>query len=77
MKRLVISLPDDLYSQLEIEAQENNISMAELTRRAIYEYLNAPATSNSLLEAYIEGIAGKTARKGGKIASHGGKRPGA
>lgn len=75
MKRLIISLPDDLYSQLETEAKEKGISMAEQTRRALYEYLNAPATPNSPLDSYIEGIAGKTARNGGKIAGHGGSRP--
>lgn len=86
MKRLIISLPDGLYSQLEALAsevhiseagKEYHVSMAEITRRALYDYLNSPSHNDSALPGYIEGIAGKSAQHGGKIAGHGGNREGA
>lgn len=86
MKRIAVSLPDDLYAQLAALAHElqvdeagqlYQVSMSELARRAIYDYLNAPFHDDSPLPAYVEQLSGKTPRAGGCIATHGGQRPGA
>jgi hypothetical protein len=86
MKRIAISLPDDLYAQLEAlaqeiqvseDGQEYRVSMSEIARRAIYDYLNAPYHDDSPLPTYVEQISGKKPRAGGKISGHGGKRQGA
>jgi hypothetical protein len=84
--RIAISLPQDLYEQLLSVAQEIHItesgqiyhlSMSEIARRAIYDYLNAPYHDDSPLPHYVTQLGGKELRAGGKIASHGGKRPNA
>jgi hypothetical protein len=86
MKRIAITLPDDLYTQLESisqeiqvreDGQEYRVSMSEIARRAIYDYLNAPYHDDSPLPSYVEHLSGKEPRAGGKIAGHGGKRQGA
>jgi hypothetical protein len=65
MKRFMLSIPDELYEQLKEHAEGNERSMADEARRAIHEWLNAPAMSTPLL-------AGKET-----IPQRGGKRRGA
>lgn len=65
MKRFVVSLPDEMYTDLEAAANDAEIPMAELVRHALYEYLHAPALTTPLLAGQ------KTA------APRGGKRAGA
>jgi hypothetical protein len=65
MKRLSISIPDELYQQLEEAAANSERSLADEIRRALHEWLNAPALSTPLM-------AGKDT-----IPKRGGKREGA
>jgi len=66
MKRFILSIPDDMLEQLREAAEEHGeMTMAEIARHAIYEYLNAPALTTPLL-------AGKKT-----AAPRGGKRTGA
>jgi CopG-like RHH_1 or ribbon-helix-helix domain, RHH_5 len=65
MKRFVLSIPDELYDQLKQAAEDSERSMADEARRAIYEWLNAPALTTPL-------TAGKDT-----IPQRGGKRAGA
>lgn len=39
-KRLSISIPHDVYEALEVEASNNDVSLAWVVRKALVEYLD-------------------------------------
>ncbi|HLG67582.1 MAG TPA: CopG family transcriptional regulator [Acidimicrobiales bacterium] len=48
MKRTTIMLPDDLDARVRLEARRRGVSIADLAREAISQYLPAPAPAGRL-----------------------------
>lgn len=48
MKRTTVMLPDDVDSRLRYEARRRGVSIAELARHAIEQYLPAPSDGTHL-----------------------------
>ncbi|MCP9623025.1 MULTISPECIES: CopG family transcriptional regulator [Nocardia] len=60
MKRTTVKLPDELDERLRHEAARRGITVAELTREAITQYLCAPTGARRRFGAAAAGRSGRS-----------------
>ncbi|MFE3099810.1 ribbon-helix-helix domain-containing protein [Nocardia tengchongensis] len=60
MKRTTVKLPDELDERLRHEAERRGVTVSELTREAIAQYLCAPAGERRRFGAAAAGRSGRS-----------------